>query len=295
MDDYEQDTHLTYYLTKYLENGGNFGEREEYRHYYGDHTNFNETIAFGIVERMASNNYLYYSTRLSNENLILINGVLKLGKLTEVSIINNDLHGERLSIIIEGLMCCDQLTTLNLSGNNLDSLEVEMVMTNLKMCTDLNLSNSLLSHESVIVIRNYIQKIGNLRFLSLANCNINLNDIIELSAGLQNARHLMYLDLSHNTIMNAGCRVLSQMLMHHDYLHDLYLSHTGLNNIEELVKLVYNNHELKLIDISDNYLDDDTYRAIQEAMNYREVNIVVDSSKIDDMQVKQNYNQLRYP
>lgn len=162
-------------------------------------------------------------------------------------------------------------------------LQLKHALCNSKILTSVDLSFTDMKDNSMIIVQDMIQDATNLSSLTMSHLNpsIGVTEIKRLAENIKHASSLQSLDLSMNRIGCEGAMILANSVkMYPNKLTALDLSSNsiGKDGLAAIATLIRKNNQIEKINLSNNFVDDETGTEIMRALEHNTNLISLDLS-----------------
>ena len=152
---------------------------------------------------------------------------------------------------------------LNVSNNEIDEKGILYLKDNMKSCKVeiLDLSVNPIKNEGCIAMSKCLisEKLSEVRYINLSECNIQFNGVKEFFKYIRTNKKLDTILLNKNNLFSKKWIYLEQFLI------NLNLKHLGLNgcslknSTEDIAKILMHHPTLKILELSHNQINDDSF------------------------------------
>ena len=202
--------------------------------------------------------------RICAEGVRLIEEVLKNNFFIEyLDLSSNSIKNEGFKYLINGLKENEIMKKLNVSNNEIDEKGILYLKDNMKSCKVeiLDLSVNPIKNEGCIAMSKCLisEKLSEVRYINLSECNIQFNGVKEFFKYIRTNKKLDTILLNKNNLFSKKWIYLEQFLI------NLNLKHLGLNgcslknSTEDIAKILMHHPTLKILELSHNQINDDSF------------------------------------
>ena len=176
---------------------------------------------------------------------------------------SNSIKTEGFRYLINGLKGNEIMKKLNVSNNEIDEKGIFYLKDNLKNCKVeyLDLSLNPFGNEGCIAISKCLMggKLSDLIYINLSECNIKFNGIKEFFKNVKSNKKINTILFNKNNLFSKKWIYLEEFLINLNLKH-LGLSSCGLNvAVEDIAKIVKHHPTLKILELSHNQINDDSF------------------------------------
>lgn len=232
-----------------------------------DITNYNTDLHYLNINNDIINNKLIKKLKSSFKNL----PNLKYLRMEKIIIDNDKEFSYLFKIISEFNINLQEISLINCNFNEYSLIELSKLMKSLLNITIINLDHNYLPEDMAKLIFSSISS-TKIQCISLNNCNISYNGIVDLSNLLKILQNLKILALNNNNrIKDDGAKLIFNTISNFNKkLEELHMENCCFS--PDAAILLSNSlkylSELKLLNISNNFLSDDGASKIFQVIKY---------------------------
>jgi Ran GTPase-activating protein (RanGAP) involved in mRNA processing and transport len=178
----------------------------------------------------------------------LLRGLAQNNSLTSFDIAHNHIRDTGFNMIMQAFQNSNSLTSLNVSDNGITRLSGAPIAEALRIPTlqVMDLSNNIIYNEAAVFIAEALSDCG-LTQLNLSCCRLGDKGVRSLIGAIKNCPTLFHLGLAENDITAEGVRKVLSGVLRSSVTHlDLALNPTGDEIAGDLIELLLSNQLLSL-------------------------------------------------
>jgi hypothetical protein len=158
----------------------------------------------------------------------------------------------------------------NIENNDTPLMRVIMtILFHIPSLKSISITNSTLNENHIVHIAKLIEYSKNLKTINLSNNSIEDGCVRSICENLKHNKAIVSLNLSNNKLSQNNGFYIADMLMKNNTIDSLYLSGNQINDsgLSTLLTVITNhNHNIRVIDISNNQLNIDDYLPIVDLL-----------------------------